>query len=59
MVTGAARRSWSGKDVEDRLPDGWHRGLGRRPADFFPSRGGQAAGLEQDVGDHRHQGTPV
>jgi hypothetical protein len=26
---------------------------------FFPSRCGEAAGLEEGVGDHRHQGMPV
>ncbi len=26
---------------------------------FFPSRGGEAAGLQEGIGDHGHQGVPV
>jgi hypothetical protein len=32
---------------------------GGPPILFFPSRGLEAAGLEEGVGDHGHQGVPV
>ena len=32
---------------------------GGPPTLFFPSRGFEAAGLEEGVGDHRHQGISV
>src|ERR1700692_4263456 len=51
--------SWWGacEEVEDRLPDCRHARLRRRFRDsFFPSRCFEAAGLEEGVGDHCHQG---
>ena len=54
--------SWrrSREKVQDRVPDGRHGWLRRWSGDYFiPSRRGEAAGLEEGVGDHRHQGVPV
>ena len=34
-------------------------GCGGGPPNFFPSRGLEAAGLEEGVSDHGHQGGPV
>ena len=51
--------SWWGacEEVEDRLRDCRHARLRRRFRDlFFPSRCFEAAGLEESVGDHCHQG---
>jgi hypothetical protein len=48
------------EEVKDSLPDGRHARLGRRPADsFFSSRCFEAAGLEDGIGDHGHQGVSV
>ena len=48
------------EEVKDGLPDGRQARLWRRsPNSFFPSRGLEAAGLEEGVGDHGHQGVPV
>ena len=48
------------EEVEDGLPDGRHARLWRRsPNSFFPSRCFEAAGLEEGVGDHGHQGVSV
>ena len=48
------------EEVKNDLPDGRQARLWRRfPDSFFPSRGLEAAGLEEGVGDHGHQGVPV
>ena len=58
MGTSPGRRSH--EEVKDGLPDGRQAWLWRRSPDFFfPSRGLEAAGLEEGVGDHGHQGVPV
>lgn len=46
--------------IEDGLPDGRHARLWRWTCDsFFPSCCFDAAGLEEGVSDHRHQGMSV
>lgn len=53
-------QGWAREDVEDGLPDGWHCWLRRRTWDsFFSSRGLEAAGLEEGVSDHCHQGVSM
>lgn len=56
-----ASQGWRAfEEIENGLPDGGHAGLGWRSYDsFFPSRCFEAAGLEEGVGDHRHQGMSV
>ena len=51
---------WSSEEFEDGSPDRRHARLWRRsPNSFFPARGFEAAGLEECVGDHRHQGVSM
>jgi hypothetical protein len=48
------------EEIEDGLPDGWNAGSWRRSCDsFFPSRRFEAAGLEEGVRNHRHQGVSM
>lgn len=50
----------TGENIEDGLPDSGHCRLWWRAGDsFFPPRGGEAAGLQEGIGDHCHQGVPV
>jgi len=61
QLTVWASSGWrSCEPVENGLSDRGHAGLWRRsPNSFFPSRCPEAAGLEEGVGDHRHQGMSV
>jgi ATP-dependent DNA helicase RecG len=61
FLTVRAPRGWRPcEEVENGLPYGGHALLWRRsPDSFFPSRCFEAAGLEEGIGDHGHQGVSV
>ena len=44
------------EEIKNGLPDGWQARLRRRSPDFFfPTRGLEAAGLKEGIGDHGHK----
>jgi hypothetical protein len=60
LTVGASLGRRPCEEIEDGLPDGRHARLWRRsPDSFFPSRCSEAAGLEEGVSDHGHQGASV
>ena len=61
FLTVGASPGWRPcEEVEDGLPDGRHARLWWWSSNsFFPSRCFEAAGLQESVSDHGHQGVSV